>query len=141
MVHAVACARVPKFTIVIGNSFGAGNYAMCGRAYGPRFLFTWPNARVSVMGAEQAATVLATVRRDALARDGREWPDEDEAAFRQPILDQYETQGHPYYGLGPALGRRRDRPAPDPHRARAGHLRRPQRPHRARQVRRVQDVM
>ena len=89
MVHAVACARVPKFTIVIGNSFGAGNYAMCGRAYGPRFLFTWPNARVSVMGAEQAATVLATVRRDALARDGREWPDEDEASFRQPILDQY----------------------------------------------------
>ncbi|MYE58096.1 MAG: methylcrotonoyl-CoA carboxylase, partial [Alphaproteobacteria bacterium] len=98
MVHAVACARVPKFTVVIGNSFGAGNYAMCGRAYGPRFLFTWPNARVSVMGAEQAATVLATVRRDALARDGRDWPDEEEAAFRQPILDQYETQGHPYYG-------------------------------------------
>ena len=98
MVHAVACARVPKFTVVIGNSYGAGNYAMCGRAYGPRFLFTWPNARVSVMGAEQAATVLATVRRDALERDGREWPEEEEAAFRQPILDQYETQGHPFYG-------------------------------------------
>ncbi len=98
MVHAVACARVPKFTVVIGNSFGAGNYAMCGRAYGPRFLFTWPNARVSVMGAEQAATVLATVRRDVLARDGHAWPEEEEAAFRRPILEQYETQGHPYYG-------------------------------------------
>ena len=98
MVHAVANARVPKFTVVIGNSFGAGNYAMCGRAYGPRFLFTWPNARVSVMGAEQAATVLATVRRDAIERDGGVWPEAEEEAFRRPILDQYETQGHPHYG-------------------------------------------
>jgi 3-methylcrotonyl-CoA carboxylase beta subunit len=97
MVHAVACANVPKFTVMIGGSFGAGNYAMCGRAYDPRFLFMWPNARISVMGGEQAAGVLATVRQDVLARDGKAMSEEEERAFKQPILDQYERQGHPYY--------------------------------------------
>ncbi len=97
MVTAVACARVPKITIVIGGSFGAGNYSMCGRAYSPRFLFTWPNARISVMGGEQAASVLATVRRDAVEGRGETWSAEDEESFKQPIRDQYEAQGHPYY--------------------------------------------
>ena len=97
MVHAVACANVPKFTVIIGGSFGAGNYAMCGRAYEPRFMFMWPNARISVMGGEQAAGVLATVRQDVLSRDGKQMSPEEEAAFKQPILDQYEHQGHPYY--------------------------------------------
>jgi len=97
LVTAVACARVPKFTVIIGGSFGAGNYAMCGRAYAPRFLWMWPNARISVMGGEQAANVLAQVRRDNLERAGQTWPKKDEAAFKQPILDQYERQGHPYY--------------------------------------------
>jgi 3-methylcrotonyl-CoA carboxylase beta subunit len=97
MVHAVACADVPKFTVIIGGSFGAGNYAMCGRAYEPRFMFMWPNARISVMGGEQAAGVLATVRQDVLARDDQQMSPEEEAAFKQPILDQYERQGHPYY--------------------------------------------
>nr|WP_245973915.1 carboxyl transferase domain-containing protein [Thermomonospora umbrina] len=94
MVTAVACARVPKFTVVIGGSFGAGNYAMCGRAYSPRFLWMWPNARVSVMGGEQAASVLSTVRRDQL---GDSWSPEDEEAFKEPIREQYERQGNPYY--------------------------------------------
>jgi 3-methylcrotonyl-CoA carboxylase beta subunit len=97
MVTAVACSTVPKFTVVIGGSFGAGNYAMCGRAYSPRFLWTWPNARISVMGGEQAANVLATVRRDGLEARGETWSVEDEEAFKAPIRDQYETQGHPYY--------------------------------------------
>ena len=97
MVHAVACANVPKFTVVIGGSFGAGNYAMCGRAYEPRLMFMWPNARISVMGGEQAAGVLATVRQDVLARDGKAMTPEEEKAFKQPILDLYEKQGHPYY--------------------------------------------
>jgi len=97
MVMAVACARVPKFTVIIGGSYGAGNYAMCGRAYSPRFLWMWPNARISVMGGQQAASVLATVRRDAIEAKGGTWPAEDEQAFKQPILDQYERQGHPYY--------------------------------------------
>jgi 3-methylcrotonyl-CoA carboxylase beta subunit len=97
MVTAVACARVPKLTVVIGGSFGAGNYSMCGRAYSPRFLFTWPNARISVMGGEQAASVLAQVRRDGLEARGEEWPAEEEEAFKKPIRDQYESQGHPYY--------------------------------------------
>ncbi|WP_199439359.1 carboxyl transferase domain-containing protein [Umezawaea beigongshangensis] len=94
MVTAVACARVPKFTVVIGGSFGAGNYSMCGRAYSPRFLWMWPNARISVMGGEQAASVLATVRRDQL---GDEWSAEDEEAFKAPVRQQYEEQGNPYY--------------------------------------------
>jgi len=97
MVTAVATAAVPKFTIIIGGSFGAGNYGMCGRAYGPRFLWMWPNARISVMGGEQAASVLATVRRDGIEARGGVWSAEDEEAFKAPIRDQYETQGHPYY--------------------------------------------
>jgi len=97
MVTAVACSHVPKFTVVIGGSFGAGNYAMCGRAYGARFLWMWPNARISVMGGEQAASVLATVRRDGLEAAGKTWPKEEEDAFKAPIRDQYERQGHPYY--------------------------------------------
>ncbi|GAA1249274.1 carboxyl transferase domain-containing protein [Prauserella halophila] len=97
MVTAVACARVPKFTVVIGGSFGAGNYSMCGRAYSPRFLWMWPNARISVMGGEQAASVLSTVRRDQYEARGEAWSDEDEEAFKQPVRDQYEEQGHPYY--------------------------------------------
>jgi 3-methylcrotonyl-CoA carboxylase beta subunit/propionyl-CoA carboxylase len=97
MVHAVTNSVVPKFTLVIGGSFGAGNYGMCGRAYDPRFLWMWPNARVSVMGGEQAATVLATVKRDQLAREGKPFSKDDEAALRQPILDKYEREGSPYY--------------------------------------------
>ncbi|HNR91567.1 MAG TPA: carboxyl transferase domain-containing protein [Dokdonella sp.] len=97
MVTAVACSHVPKFTVVTGGSFGAGNYAMCGRAYGARFLWMWPNARISVMGGEQAASVLATVRRDGLEAAGKTWSAEDEAAFKAPIREQYERQGHPYY--------------------------------------------
>jgi 3-methylcrotonyl-CoA carboxylase beta subunit len=97
MVTAVATAKVPKFTVIIGGSFGAGNYGMCGRAYGPRFLFTWPNARISVMGGEQAASVLATVKRDGIEGKGGTWSAEQEEAFKQPIREQYEHQGHPYY--------------------------------------------
>ncbi|MGN6235565.1 carboxyl transferase domain-containing protein [Dyella sp.] len=97
MVTAVACSHVPKFTVVIGGSFGAGNYAMCGRAYGARFLWMWPNARISVMGGEQAASVLATVKRDGLEAAGKSWSAEDEEAFKAPIRAQYERQGHPYY--------------------------------------------
>ncbi|WP_197318518.1 carboxyl transferase domain-containing protein [Saccharomonospora sp. NB11] len=97
MVTAVACARVPKFTVIIGGSFGAGNYSMCGRAYSPRFLWMWPNARISVMGGEQAASVLATVRRDGMEARGQEWSSEDEEAFKNPIREQYEEQGNPYY--------------------------------------------
>ncbi|WP_290889608.1 carboxyl transferase domain-containing protein [Arenimonas sp.] len=97
MVTAVACSHVPKFTVVIGGSFGAGNYAMCGRAYGARFLWTWPNARISVMGGEQAASVLATVKRDGLESAGKTWSADEEEAFKAPIRDQYERQGHPYY--------------------------------------------
>jgi 3-methylcrotonyl-CoA carboxylase beta subunit len=97
MVNAVACARVPKFTVVVGGSFGAGNYSMCGRAYSPRFLWTWPNARISVMGGEQAASVLATVRRDQLESSGEEWSVEDEEIFKSPIREQYERQGNPFY--------------------------------------------
>jgi len=97
MVTAVSSVQVPKFTVIIGNSYGAGNYGMCGRAYEPRFLFTWPNSRISVMGGEQAAGVLAQVKRDQKERAGEEWSDQEEAAFKQPILDRYEEQGHPYY--------------------------------------------
>ncbi|HEX6144784.1 MAG TPA: carboxyl transferase domain-containing protein [Geminicoccaceae bacterium] len=97
MVTAVACAEVPKLTVIIGGSFGAGNYAMCGRAYDPRFLWTWPNARISVMGGEQAASVLAQVRSDNLERAGETWSADDEEAFKAPIREQYEREGHPYY--------------------------------------------
>ncbi|MGQ4601595.1 carboxyl transferase domain-containing protein [Nocardia sp. R6R-6] len=97
MVTAVACARVPKLTVVIGGSYGAGNYSMCGRAYSPRFLWMWPNARISVMGGEQAASVLATVRGDQLDSSGQPWSAADEDAFKAPIREQYESQGNPYY--------------------------------------------
>ena len=97
MVTAVSCAQVPKFTVIIGGSYGAGNYGMCGRAFGPRFLWMWPNARISVMGGDQAATVLATVRRDAMEAKGGAWSGEDEEAFRAPIRAQYEREGHPYF--------------------------------------------
>jgi 3-methylcrotonyl-CoA carboxylase beta subunit len=97
MVTAVACSHVPKFTVLIGGSFGAGNYAMCGRGYQPRFLWMWPNARISVMGGEQAASVLAQVRRDGIEARGGAWSKEEEEAFKAPILEQYERQGHPYY--------------------------------------------
>ncbi len=97
LVTAVACARVPKLTVIVGGSFGAGNYGMCGRAFEPRFLWMWPNARISVMGGEQAASVLAQIRREALEARGEPWSEEEEAAFKAPIREQYETQGHPYY--------------------------------------------
>jgi 3-methylcrotonyl-CoA carboxylase beta subunit len=97
MVTAVATARVPKFTLIIGGSFGAGNYGMCGRGYSPRFLWMWPNARISVLGGEQAASVLAMVRRDGIEARGATWSSEDEEAFKAPIRAQYERQGHPYY--------------------------------------------
>ena len=97
MVTAVATAKVPKFTVLIGGSFGAGNYGMCGRAYDPRFLFMWPNARISVMGGEQAAGVLAQVKRDQKDKRGETWSEREEADFKQPIIDSYEHQGHPYY--------------------------------------------
>ena len=97
MVTAVATAAVPKFTIIIGGSFGAGNYGMCGRAFSPRFLWMWPNARISVMGGEQAASVLATVKRDGIEAKGGAWSTEEEDAFKAPIKEQYEVQGHPYF--------------------------------------------
>ena len=97
MVNAVACASVPKLTVVVGGSFGAGTYSMCGRAYSPRFLWLWPGARVSVMGGPQAASVLSTVRRDQIEASGGSWSTEDEAAFQAPIRAQYDAQGSPYY--------------------------------------------
>jgi 3-methylcrotonyl-CoA carboxylase beta subunit len=97
MVMAVSCAKVPKFTVIIGGSYGAGNYGMCGRAFGPRFLWMWPNARISVMGGEQAATVLATVRRDIIEAKGGAWSAVEEAEFKAPIRAQYEREGHPYF--------------------------------------------
>jgi 3-methylcrotonyl-CoA carboxylase beta subunit len=97
LVMAVACAKVPKFTVIIGGSFGAGNYGMCGRAYSPRMLYTWPNSRISVMGGEQAASVLATIKRDGMEKRGEAWSLEDEEAFKLPIRQQYEEEGHPYY--------------------------------------------
>ena len=93
----MATVQVPKITMIMGGSFGAGNYGMCGRAYSPRFLWMWPNARVSVMGGEQAASVLSTVRRDGIEAKGGTWSKEDEEAFKAPIREQYEVQGHPYY--------------------------------------------
>jgi len=115
MVTAVACAEVPKITLIIGGSFGAGNYGMCGRAYGPRFLWSWPNARISVMGGFQAAGVLATLKRDGIERAGGAWSAEEEAAFKQPIIDQFEHQGHPLY----ASARLWDDGILDPRRTRA----------------------
>jgi 3-methylcrotonyl-CoA carboxylase beta subunit len=97
LVTAVACAQVPKITVLVGGSFGAGNYGMAGRAYSPRFLFTWPNSRISVMGGEQAASVLATVRRDNIEAEGRTWSAEEEESFKAPIRQKYEEEGSPYY--------------------------------------------
>jgi len=97
MVTAVSCAQVPKFTVIIGGSYGAGNYGMCGRAFSPRFLWMWPNARISVMGGEQAATVLATIRRDTIEAKGGKWSADEEEAFKSPIRAQYDREGHPYY--------------------------------------------
>jgi 3-methylcrotonyl-CoA carboxylase beta subunit len=97
LVTAVACAKVPKITVIVGGSYGAGNYGMCGRAFGPRFLFTWPNARISVMGGEQAASVLATVRRDNIEAEGGTWSAEEEEAFKAPTRERYEAEGNPYY--------------------------------------------
>ena len=97
MVTAVATSHVPKFTVIIGGSFGAGNYAMCGRAYQPRLMWMWPNARISVMGGPQAASVLATIRRDGIEAKGETWSTEDEAGFKEPIKQSYDQQGHPYY--------------------------------------------
>jgi hypothetical protein len=119
MVTAVATSKVPKFTVIVGGSFGAGNYGMCGRAYAPRFLWMWPNARISVMGGEQAASVLATVRREGAEKAGRTWSKRDEEAVKTPIREQYEIHAA---GAGPE------------------HLREPQRPDRAHAVRRVPDV-
>jgi 3-methylcrotonyl-CoA carboxylase beta subunit len=97
MVRAVASATVPKYTVVIGGSFGAGNYGMCGRAYSPRFMWMWPNARISVMGGEQAASVLATIQRDNRQKAGKPWTAEEENKFKAPIIAKYEEEGHPYF--------------------------------------------
>jgi 3-methylcrotonyl-CoA carboxylase beta subunit len=97
MVTAVATTNVPKYTVIIGGSYGAGNYGMCGRAYAPRFLWMWPNARISVMGGEQAATVLGLLRREASEEKGESWTDGQDEAFKAPLRAQYEKQGHPYY--------------------------------------------
>jgi len=97
MVTAVACARVPRLTMIIGGSYGAGNYSMCGRGYSPRFLWMWPNARISVMGGEQAAGVMSTITRDAKEAKGENWSAEEEETFKKPIRDRYEREGHPYY--------------------------------------------
>jgi 3-methylcrotonyl-CoA carboxylase beta subunit len=97
MVTAVASTNVPKITMLVGGSFGAGNYGMAGRAYSPRFMWTWPNSRISVMGGAQAAGVLATVKRDAIERAGDSWTEEEETAFKQPTIDMFEEQSHPLY--------------------------------------------
>lgn len=97
MVTAVACANVPKITLLLGGSYGAGNYGMCGRAYSPRFLYMWPNARISVMGGEQAANVLSQVQRDRRQREGREWTDEEDRKLKQPVEERFEREGHPYF--------------------------------------------
>ena len=137
---AVATAAVPKLTVIIGGSFGAGNYGMCGRAYAPRFLWMWPNARISVMGGEQAANVLATVRRDGIERQGGAWSAAEESAFKQPIIDQFEHQGHPLY----ATARLWDDGVIDPAKTREvlalEPLGRAEPPDRGDPVRRVQDV-
>ena len=127
LVTAVATTAVPKVTLIVGGSFGAGNYGMAGRAYQPRFLWTWPNARISVMGGEQAAGVLATVRREGIERRGGAWSADEETAFKAPILAQFAEQSHPLYASCPALGRRRDRPAQVPRGAGALALGRAQR--------------
>ena len=113
LVTAVATTAVPKVTLLVGGSFGAGNYGMAGRAYQPRFLWTWPNCRISVMGGEQAAGVLATVRREGIERRGGAWSAEEEAEFKRPTLEMFARQSHPLYAARAALGRRHHRPAQD----------------------------
>ena len=140
LVTAVACSVVPKLTVVIGGSFGAGNYGMCGRAYDPRFLWMWPNARISVMGGEQAASVLATVRRDGFEARGEEWSAADEEAFKAPIRDQYDAPGLALLLHRAAVGRRRDRPRRHPAGARHGPRRRGERPDPGALLRHLQDV-
>ena len=140
LVTAVACARVPKITLIVGGSFGAGNYGMCGRAFGPRFLFTWPNARISVMGGEQAASVLATIRRDGLEAQGQSWSAEEEDAFKAPIRARYESEGSPYFAtarLWDDGDHRAERNAARPEPRLLGL---PQRADRTDALRRVQDV-
>ncbi len=142
MVTAVACAQVPKITVIVGGSYGAGNYGMCGRAYSPRFLFTWPNARISVMGGEQAASVLATVRRDNIeAARASGWSVEEEDAFKTPIRDQYETEGNPYYATARLWDDGIIAPSRDAPRAGAGVFRRAQCAGAGDAVRRVPDVV
>jgi Acetyl-CoA carboxylase, carboxyltransferase component (subunits alpha and beta) len=128
MVTAVACSRVPKFTVIIGGSFGAGNYAMCGRAYSPRMMWMWPNARVSVMGGEQAAQVLATVRADGLKARGETWPEAEREKFMDEIRSQYETQGKSLLRHRATLGRRRHRSRRHPTRPLPRPCRRRKRP-------------
>ena len=140
MVTAVACARVPKLTVVIGGSFGAGNYSMCGRAYSPRFLWMWPNARISVMGGEQAASVLAPVRRDQLEARGEEWSAEDEEAFKAPIREQYEHQGNPYYSTARLWDDGVIDPRRHPHGARPGAVRAARTRRSRSRLRRLPDV-
>ena len=110
LVQAVACAKVPKITMVVGGSFGAGNYGMCGRAYSPNFLYLWPNAKTGVMGGEQAANVLATVQRDNLEAKGKTWSRKMRKAFKQPILDKYDKESHAFYGSAEVVGRWCHRP-------------------------------
>ncbi len=140
LVTAVACAQVPKITLLVGGSYGAGNYGMCGRAYSPRFLFTWPNSRISVMGGEQAASVLATVKRENFEAEGKDWSAEEEEAFKAPIRANYEAEGHPYYATAPALGRRHHPAIRDAAGAVAGAERVPQCAGAGDEVRRVPDV-
>ncbi len=140
MVTAVSCAKVPKFTVIIGGSYGAGNYGMCGRAYSPRFLWMWPNARVSVMGGQQAASVLATVRRDGIEAKGGSWSREEEAAFKAADPRAVRPPGPPVLRLGPSVGRRRDRAGGHPPRSGTGALGRPQCAGRGDEVRRLSNV-
>ena len=140
LVTAVACAAVPKITLIVGGSFGAGNYGMCGRAYGPRFLFAWPNARISVMGGEQAASVLATIKRDALEARGEGWSADEEEAFKAPIRARYDSEGSPYFATARLWDDGIVAPERDAARAEPRLLRLPQRADRADAVRRVQDV-
>ncbi len=140
MVHAVANSVVPKFTVIIGGSFGAGNYGMCGRAYEPRLLWMWPNARISVMGGEQAACVLTTVKRDQLAREGKAFSNEEDFAIRQPILDKYEARRFPLLLHRAPVGRRHPRSGRDAPDAGAGAVRRVQRPDSTGEIRRLSDV-
>ena len=141
MVTAVATTNVPKYTVIIGGSYGAGNYGMCGRAYAPRFLWMWPNARISVMGGEQAASVLGLLRQEAVEAKGGAWTAADDEAFKAPLREQYERQGHPYYATARHLGRRHHRPGRYPHGARPRAICRTERAAaRADALRHLQDV-